>query len=417
MSVDIVKIAEPEDWATLKGLGADVVLDPVILRTAHLFLRGRTGTDKPDEVWKVIERNIGTLAAFVDAAVLSEQIPVFNYGSSYDLSPLPPDVKVEWRPEPAELFEVCGEALTAVHISLKAGPTQGEYFTLVTNAYNQVSDHAPLPHSLVQEVVTRLRTFGYAWEPRKSLPEAAANALTPALASYDSPFTGDTDANTVRDYLAGCLIFSGFAQKLGGDHVFPPDWSRLYAATALPETEDEAKLTEDALFRRLANVGNTNQLGIGRTVQFDQPTFLPYLLERDDTATPEALFRRAIELREDDDVQQYVQFRQTVRQEVEERGRSETFLREIDELIRVAERVMSKAPRRWPVKMGVSASLPEGVSGSAEPGKELELFRPYDWSMRQLPTNRYRKLLLRLVISQQRTSQLKNLVKKRWDAA
>jgi hypothetical protein len=417
MSVDIVKISKSEDWATLKGLGADVVLDPVILRTAHLFLLGRTGTDKPDEVWKAIEKNIGALAAFVDAAVLSEQIPVFNYGSSYDLSPLPPDAKVQWRPEPAELFGVCSEALTAVHISLKAGPTQGEYFTLVTNAYNQVADHAPLPHSLVQEVVTRLRTFGYAWEPRKSLPEAAVNALTPALASYDSPFTGDTDANTVKDYLAGCLIFSGFAQKLGGDHVFPPDWSRLYAATALPETEDEAKLTEEALFRRLAKVGNTNQLGIGRTVQFDQPTFLPYLLERDDTATPEALFRRAIDLREDDDVQQYIQFRQTVRQEAEERGRAETFLREIDELVRVAERVMNKTPRRWPVKMGVSVSLPEGVSGSAEPGKELELFRPYDWSMRQLPTNRYRKLLLRLVISQQRTSQLKNLVKKRWDAA
>jgi hypothetical protein len=415
MSVDILKITEPEDWATLKALGADVVLDPVVLRTAHLFLLGRSGTDKPDEVWKAIESNIGTLAAFVDAMILSDQIPVFNYGSTYDISP--PGIGVEWRPEPAELFEVCGEALTAVHISLKAGPTQGEYFTLVTNAYDQVRDHAPLSHALVQEVVTRLRAFGYAWEPRKRLPEVAVNALTPALASYDSPAGRDTDADMVRNYLAGCLIFSGFAQKLGGDHVLPPGWSRLYAAAALPEEEDEATLAEEALFRRLADVGNTDQLGIGRTVQFDQPTFLPYLLELEDTATPEALFRRAIALREEDDVTQYLQFRQRVRQEAEEHGRAETFLREIDELVRVADRVMSKTPRRWSAKIGVSASFPKAVGVSAEPGKELELFRPYDWSMRQLPANRYRKLLLRLIISQQRTSLLKKLVKNRWEAA
>jgi hypothetical protein len=417
MSTDIIKVTEPEDWATLKGLGADVVLDPVVLRTAHLFLQGRRGTDKPDEVWEAIEGNIGALASFVDAVIMNKQIPVFNYGLTYDISPPSPGIRIEWRPEPAELFEVCGDALTGVHISLKEGPTQGEYFTLVTNAYDQVRNHAPFPNALMQEVVTRLRAFDYAWEPRKSLPGAAVNALNPALASYDDASSGKTAADMVRNYLAGCLIFSGFAQKLGGDHVLPPGWSRLYAAAALPEDKDEAKLAEEALFRRLADAGNTDQLGIGRTVQFDQPTFLPYLLELEDTATPEALFRRAIALREEPAVQQYIKFRRGVRQEVEEHGRPETFLREIDELIRVAERVMIKAPRRWSVKMAVSASFPEGVGISAEPGKELELFRPYDWSMRQLPANRYRKLLLRLVISQQQTSLLKQLVRNRWEVA
>ena len=415
MNAGIVKITDPEDWATLQRLGADVVLDPVVLRTAHLFLLGRSGTEKPDEVWKAIESNIGTLATFVDAIILSEQVPVFNYGMSYDISPPPPGAQVEWRPEPAELLDVCGEALTAVHISLKEGPNQGEYFTLVAKAYDQAREHAPLPPSLVRDVVTRLRVFGYAWEPRKILDKVAENALTPVLASYDYPAGTETDAKAVRNYLEGCLIFSGFAQKLGGDHVLPPGWSRLYAAAALPE--DEARLAEEALFRRLANAGNTDQLGIGRTVEFDQPTFLPYLLELEGTGTPEALFRRAIALREKDDVQQYVKFRKRVRQETEQHGRPETFLREINELVRVADRIVSKAPRRWPVKMSVSASFPQTLAVNAEAGKELELFRPYDWSMRQLPANRYRKLLLRMVISQQRTSSLKKLIQNRWEAA
>jgi len=78
---------------------------------------------------------------------------------------------------------------------------------------------------------------------------------------------------------------------------------------------------------------------------------------------------------------------------------------------------VSKAPRRWPVKMSVSASFPQTLAVNAEAGKELELFRAYDWSMRQLPANRYRKLLLRMVISQQRTSSLKKLIQNRWEAA
>jgi hypothetical protein len=411
MNAGIVKITEPEDWMKLKRLGADVVLDPVVLRTAHLFLLGRSGTGKPDEVWKVIESNIGTLATFVDSIILSKQIPVFNYSTSYDTYPPPPGIQVKRQPEPAELLDICGEALTAVHISLKKESNKDEYSTLVEGASEQARKHAPLPPSLVQDVITRLRVFGYEWEPRRILGKGTVNALAPVLESYVGT---ETDAQVVRNYLTGCLIFSSFAQKLGGDHVFPPGWSRLYAAAVMPgdKDKDEAQRTEEALFRRLAEAGNTGQLAIGRTVQFDQPTFLPYLLELKDTATPEALFRRAIALREEDAVQQYVQFRQRVRQEVEQHGRDETFLREIDELIRAVERAVSKTPRRWPIRMSVSASTP-----TAEPGKELELFQPYDWSMRQLPTNRYRKLLLRLVISQQRTSQLKNLVKNRWEPA
>ena len=217
--------------------------------------------------------------------------------------------------------------------------------------------------------------FYYAREPRKSLPEAGRRSCS------------------------------------------PPGWSRLYATAALPEDKDQTKLAEEALFRRLADAGNTNQLMIGRTVQFGQRTFLLYLLELQDAGTPKELFRRAMEMRNEDAVQQYAQFRQRVRQEVEQRGRPETFLREINELVRVAERIMSKAPRRRPVKMSVSASLPNAASVSVEPRKELELFRPYDSSMRQLPANSYRKLLLRLVISQQRASQLKHLMKNRWEAA
>lgn len=180
--------------------------------------------------------------------------------------------------------------------------------------------------------------------------------------------------------------------------------------------EDEAKLAEEALFRRLAEAGNTNQLAIGRTIQFEQPTFLPYLLDRKDTQTPEALFRQAIALREEDHVQQYVAFRREVRREARG-GHPEIYLREIDELVEAVKRAVSKAPRHWPVKVQAYLSFPGGPGGGVETGKEVDLFSAYDWSMRQLPRNGYRKLLLRLIVSQQQTSLLENLVRDRWEAA
>ena len=59
-----------------------------------------------------------------------------------------------------------------------------------------------------------------------------------------------------------------------------------------------------------------------------------------------------------------------------------------------------------------SVSFPggPGIGG----GGSKDLFPAYDWSMRQVPRNGYRKLLLRMVISQQQTSLLRDLVHDRW---
>ena len=186
--------------------------------------------------------------------------------------------------------------------------------------------------SLREQIAEQLQTYDFSWEPDADLRNE--------LASVDESIRDDADP--VRRYLTGCLIFSSFAQELGGDHVVPPGWSRLYAAVSLPlGAEDEAQQAEEALFARLAKAGNTNHLEIGRTVEFSQPTFFPYLLDRKDTKTPEALIRQAIALRQDADVQSYLDFRRKVRKEAKA-GHPETYLREIDELGRAVERAVSR---------------------------------------------------------------------------
>jgi hypothetical protein len=186
---------------------------------------------------------------------------------TYDTDPPPEDVNVEWRAEPAELLEVCGDALIAVHLSHKTNVMKGEYFVLQDWARRQLKDAPPLPPESVNALVSQLTAYGFRWEPLAR--SASLNALAPSATPYDG--LGKDSAKIVRDYLAGCLLFSGFAQRLGGEHVLPPEWSRVYAMVALRPTND-AQLAEDALFRRLAEVGNADRLGIGRTVTFDQPT-------------------------------------------------------------------------------------------------------------------------------------------------
>jgi hypothetical protein len=415
------KITAPSDWSALRDAGADVVVDPIVLRTAHLFLLGRKRAPRdPEQVWKAIETNIGALAAFVDEIVLRERrIPVFNYGSSFDLGMRPPGMSPVWEPEPAELLGVCPDVLLPVHISLRNEANyQGEYYALVVKAYEQARTHAPLDPLLAREIVSQLSAYDYTWDPRPT-DLNAPNASSPVFGVlYGGRSDSDSVADVVRRYLQGCFIFSGFAQNLGADHLTPPGWSRLYAATALPlRASNEADIAEDAIFRRLAEAGNTDHLGIGRTVEFDQPTFLPYLLDRDDTKTPESLLRQAMELRVNGQVEQYRDYRRQVREEAR-RGKPETYLREIDELAAAVRRAVTKRPRRWPVKLRASLSSPGlALAAKAEAETEVDLFPAYDWSVRQLPKNGYRKLLLRLLIAQQQTSLLTGPLRDRWEAA
>jgi hypothetical protein len=60
------------DWQGLASRGLDVVVDPMVYRTADVFLQGADGVRKgrstrsrdPDAVWPPLTANIGSLAAF-----------------------------------------------------------------------------------------------------------------------------------------------------------------------------------------------------------------------------------------------------------------------------------------------------------------------------------------------------------------
>jgi hypothetical protein len=95
----MLDVTVPADWKMLRQKRLLTVLDPLVFRAADAFLRGAPAAD--DELlWEAISQNVDALAVFVDAVMLQDQLPIFDYAAT-------------WEPELAEsaatLVELCNQ--------------------------------------------------------------------------------------------------------------------------------------------------------------------------------------------------------------------------------------------------------------------------------------------------------------------
>jgi hypothetical protein len=86
MSGEIV-LETAADWQRLREKQLTTVLDPMIFRAAELFLLGCSGAYQAEETWPMLSTNLPGLAAFFDAIVLYERLPIFDYGVTFPESP------------------------------------------------------------------------------------------------------------------------------------------------------------------------------------------------------------------------------------------------------------------------------------------------------------------------------------------
>jgi hypothetical protein len=82
-----ITLATAADWQRLREEQLTTVLDPMIFRTAELFLVGRSGVAQAGETWSMLSTNLAGLAAFFDAIVLHECLPIFDYGITFPEAP------------------------------------------------------------------------------------------------------------------------------------------------------------------------------------------------------------------------------------------------------------------------------------------------------------------------------------------
>ncbi len=84
-----VTISALDDWQTLRKRNLNVVVDPMVFRSADVFFRGRKGSidtlplHDAEQIWRALTADPGSLALFFDQLVLSERL-LIDYDITYD---------------------------------------------------------------------------------------------------------------------------------------------------------------------------------------------------------------------------------------------------------------------------------------------------------------------------------------------
>src|SRR6266545_4413664 len=288
-----IEIRSSTDWDRISQAGLKVVVDPMVFRTADVFLRGARGLAKsrsipshelkhPATMWSAISSNIGALCTFFDTLILEERLPMYDYGMTF-----PPDIDTGKH----ALIEYCNESEEVlVPVTVQAAAYQEMKRESVA-----ILDELPsIPNTLASDVLQELSAFDWEWRPDLWRDERYADV---------------GDQRVLDAFRYGGILFSGYAQRTGSDHILQPKRARLYLATSLgTDRADDEKV----LFSELTRIASETPEGIQRTGDLPAtPTFLPHLLKHDDR-TPDALLKRALRLRKSSIVGEYRHWRKDV---------------------------------------------------------------------------------------------------------
>jgi hypothetical protein len=297
-----IELLEPEHWTTrLRDAHLKVVVDPMVFRTADVFFHGATGYDREDgPTWEVIKSNIGALVAFVDAVVMYDQLPVFNYARTF------PELRL------IEATRQYGEFLVPVFVSSASRQR------LSAQAKEALQRRPPIGDALVREIYAELDVLEFHWDARLE-PDGVITPRDPEAARR---------LERVRTYTYGGLLFDAYAAELGGEHVLQPKRSRLFTSVS-----NAKRIQVGRLFEELRSEADAAPPGFQRFFAMPEvPTFLPYLLEfLDADATPKHLLDAAFSLRADPEVAAYRTFIRRVQSDLDN-GRPVDVAQEASEL-------------------------------------------------------------------------------------
>lgn len=211
-----IVITNRNEWVKLASL--DTVVDPMIIRAGELFLQGAGD----EETWAFLSSNLHGVGMFFDTLVVRERIPVFDYGDTYDMSLSPLHV--------FDLVNINDEILVPVSVGYEAyGEVKRAALGEVAALYE---GPRAIERGLADSIGRELSAADYRWNP--------------SLGELESRLASDEERRIAK-FMLGGLIFGGYAQILGGEHLLQPKRSRLFLAAALRAPSADHEL-EQALF-------------------------------------------------------------------------------------------------------------------------------------------------------------------------
>jgi hypothetical protein len=379
---DELKLEQPDDWRRLREAGLTTVLDPMVFRAGELFLAGRSGAHLPAALaWQSLSANISGLAAFFDALVFSERLPIFDYyvtfpetsavgGSSFRLVPF---------------VNAAADVLVPVRVYA------GAYQPLREAALAELQTRPQVSDADRRSILAEMEAFGYEW--------------TPTLDGYEPASEGE---RRLAAFLYGGLLFSAYAQELRGTHVLQQKRARLFGRVSLGSAADDQQL-----FAQMAALPDVAPEAVSAAVEIPRaPSVLPYLL-RAAADSPTAMLQAALALRVDADLVAYRKWRRELLDELAIGGSAQEQVAELAAVRAQQERKLGD--RGVPVKVSVEAvalvipvvKVETHVEGKVGP-------RPWGWVVGQVRGD-HRKLITRLVAAQRSFTRLDLLLRQVWE--
>jgi hypothetical protein len=397
--VVVLNVSSPAEWKTLRQRRLLSVLDPMVFRAADAYLRGAP-QDGDAPIWEAISKSVDALCVFVDAVMLNDQLPIFDYG-------------VSWEPELAgssdTLVELCNadeELLVPVHVDGLAYQKAREPSIKVLKQLPEVQPQ------LAADVREELSALDYRWRPR-------LHELGPL----------DDEARTIASFRYGGLLFHHYAEAISdrrrpldqqAEHVLHAKRGLIMLASSLAP-DGRLRLSEQKLMRTLRRVERDTD-GAIEAVDVRAPTFLPYLLSKD-PRSPRELLRLALRERRGGLVRSYRDWRQRLLSDLAD-GRVRQSTRR--DLRSIAEEIQRKASSDAAVSLHLSYAADWKVLTAAVVGNPAALLGGVkiegtvdDKALRfrlasVLPGRGYRKLLSRIAASQDEYFDLDLALKNLW---
>jgi len=360
-----ITVEKEADWTAISKIGGPVV-DPMILRCGELFLRGAKAAQDPNAAWDLMTRNIHALGTFFDHIILDAQIPVFNYGATYE-----PGQNFDLR----TLSRVNEQEEILVDVDVSYGAYQQAKAAALAELKKLYDGRVPgVDFQQAQSILGELTTSGYAWYPN--------------LGDLDLP---SEDERRLAAYILGGLIFGYYAQLAGTDHLMQPKRTRLFLALSL--NKDTRRSAEDYLFANLGTLTGRPVADIPYT-----PTFFPLLLAQ--SAGPAEMLNNALLLRHSPEVADYRVWLYEALADFKINGQIPSF--RVREVEKIAAGIRDKLAGLPFPKVEIKTTVAD-VAALKPPGIGVDLTEPakaaWGWLIGDRPGTRHRKLLTRAIIA------------------
>jgi hypothetical protein len=409
----VIENNSPEEWQKFSAL-LDCVPDPMVIRTAELFLNGRSGCARlgPDAVWQTIDSNLHGLLTFFNMLMTRPAIPLIDYFATIR--------------QDESMWPLADQNILALfhpldqEIILQVTVSQEPYVEIRNAAWQNLKrlELESAAEQDVSDLASQMAAYQYDWHPSLGGMPVPENRLPLAR------------------FLLGGLIFGAYAQAADADHVIQNKRSQLFLALTRPEAGSRTTggRHEEDLFVQLKET-----CARADNVRFSDlpalPSILADILLREPPITRVSeILPRAIEIRHSRAGAAYRAWFKKLRTALGEGRYATDAEHEIEEVRKEAEHRLKDEYSKWGMSFTPTASLGASITVSAEApgasaeakaslgelkleGEKIRLAIP-DWIRNMvvdhLPFRRHRKLLLRSALAQAEFQDVSTKLKKIW---